>query len=280
MTTNDANTLLNLADISLYLSKNELEQEKYYSWVDETQRCRLIYLVKKAMRWAEPYYVSTSQFNQTGNYLNSLIGKWKAQAQNVLTVGSAGSIVNVVTGASASIVAFNLQFTVGGGTLSAGDITYILNYPYIMKDSVSVELPQSNLPISDTSQFSYSIVYTDSNATITFLNGTPNIGLQTGMEIMIRGLRFITGASNTGGSTAPTTSWTFQTVVTTGQTLSIPALIGKTLNIVFRATPIQVIEVGTPTSSQVLWNSTTGILTTPVSNPWVATEEVAIQYNV
>ena len=43
-------------DISLYLSKDDLETERYYSWINETKKCRLIYLVKESLKFAQPYY--------------------------------------------------------------------------------------------------------------------------------------------------------------------------------------------------------------------------------
>ena len=280
MTNSEATTLLNLSDISLYLSKNELEQKKFFLWIDETQRCRIMYMVKKSLKWAKPYYVGTSSFNSVANYLGGIIGKWKGQAQTVLNLGNVGSIVNIVTGDSSSIAAFNLQIVVGGGTLSSGDTTYVINYPYILKDSISVELPQSNLPIADSTQFSYQVSYTSNNATITFLNGTPNIGVQTGMELLIKGLRFVQANASGSFTNAGKNAWSFQTVSTTGTTLSVPSLATKTIIVIFRATPLEVITVGTPTSNQILWDSNAALLTTSSSNPLIQGETLAIQYNL
>jgi len=81
MYTNEQITsFLTYADISTYLSLNEYEVEKYYNWVDETKRTRLLYITKKNLKYYQGYY------NQNNNYQNAIIfmyssmGKWISQS--------------------------------------------------------------------------------------------------------------------------------------------------------------------------------------------------------
>lgn len=214
-------------------------------------------------------------------YTLSLCGGYAFEAEGLL-LGGSGVVVNPVLGDTATLSAFNIQFTVGSGGMLAGETSYIVTYPYIMVDSITVEMPQSNLPVDDPNQLSYQIAYTNTNATITFLNGTPNIGVQDGMQFLIKGLRFVSIEASGGGSpaTVVATDWHWENIAVSGATVYIPTLLNKTIQVAFRAMPTQVITSGTPIGNQVLWDSATAIMTAPASNPFVATEQLTIEYEV
>lgn len=275
------NAIVNtLATISQYLWSNTiLEENAFRGKSINSGRDTLLYLQRKALE----YGIAQNLSGVTGvaNYVYALIGAKVNQANKIYLNGSGGQIVNPTTGDASTLTAFNIQFTVGSGGMNDGDTTYVINYPYIMQDSVTVEMPQSNLPIDDPNQLSYEIAYTNSNATITFLNGTPNIGVQNGMQFLIKGLRFISAQASGGGSTpVVTTDWEFVTVNSTSTTVYIPTLIDKVVQVCFRSSPVQVITMGVPIGAQVLWDKTTAILTSSASNSFLETEQLAIQYEI
>lgn len=225
---------------------------------------------------------TNSDIDLLSSYLFSICGGYYFEAENIINMGSGGQIVNPTTGDASTLIAFNLQFTVGSGGMNEGDTTYVINYPYIMQDSVTVEMPQSNLPVDDPNQLSYEIAYTNTEATITFLNGTPNIGVQTGMQFLIKGLRFISAQASGGGGSTPvvSTAWEWVTVNSNSSTVYIPSLIDKDLQVVFRLLPMEVITFGVPFGNQVLWDKTTATLTAPSANIFLSQEQLAIQYDL
>jgi hypothetical protein len=81
MYTNDQITsFLKYADISTYLSLNEYEVEKYYNWVDETKRTRLLYIVKENLEYYQGYYNQNNSYQNAIIYMYSLMGKWISQS--------------------------------------------------------------------------------------------------------------------------------------------------------------------------------------------------------
>jgi len=224
---------------------------------------------------------TSSDLDLINAYTLSLCGGYAFEAEGLL-LSSGGQIVNPVTGDASTLTAFNIQFTVGSGGMNEGDTTYIINYPYIMQDSITVEMPQSNLPVDDPNQLSYEIAYTNTFATITFLNGSPNIGVQNGMQFLIKGLRFISAQASGGGGSTPvvSTAWEFITVNADGATIYIPSLIDKDLQVVFRLLPMEVITLGIPFGNQVLWDKSTATMTAPSSNTFINGEQISIQYDI
>jgi len=244
----------------------------------DRQLPRKIYMAYQALNDLYTQDPTNTNVTLLSNYLYAMCGGYYFEAQNIITIGGGGTLVNPSTGASASLVAFNIQFTVGVSQMTAGQTTYVVTYPYIMDGSITVEMPQSNLPIDDPNQLSYEIVYTNTSATITFLNGSPNIGVQNGMLFLIKGFRFISAqASGSTVSTAPKLTWL---IVPTDCTTYHTTLAGYTVQIVFRGGLAggQVITTGTPTGTQILFNTNTGDLTVDAGNGFVAGEQLAIQY--
>jgi hypothetical protein len=82
------------ADISMFLGADEYEIEKYYNWVDETDRLELIYILNDVIKYYQPYLQGTPNFDRVVNLLYSLCGKWIAQAE-VISGNKNGIIVGL-----------------------------------------------------------------------------------------------------------------------------------------------------------------------------------------
>ena len=268
-----------LARISQFLWGVTIAQERAFKGGSiNAGRDLVLYMERKALE----YGVAQSLSGLTGvsNYVYSLIGGKVNLANQILINSSGGVLVNPTTGDSSTLIAFNLEFTVGSGGMIDGQTTYTINYPYIMQDSITVELPQSNLPVGDPNQLSYTVAYTNTEATITFLNGTPNIGVQNGMLFIIRGLRFISAISSGSSTTVPIPATTWYTVPTAGNTITVPTIVNKLVQSIFRGgfASGEVVFAGTPISNQTLSVQAAGTLTVNSGNAWLAGEQVMIQY--
>lgn len=102
------------ADISVYLSMNDYQKQRYYTWIDERKKTRLLYIVNETMKWGQPYLVGTEGYDNVGNYLYSLFGKWLLTAVSVANSGSSGLVIGTpVIPTSASGAAGSITITVG-----------------------------------------------------------------------------------------------------------------------------------------------------------------------
>jgi hypothetical protein len=122
MHTNDQITsILQYSDISLFLGADEYEIEKYYNWVDETDRLELIYIMTDVLRYFQPYYNSLNTAIQsyypgyTGNptydrlinFIYAYIGHW---VQNAAIIS--GSSTGIVTGQPTSSIITNVVYAI------------------------------------------------------------------------------------------------------------------------------------------------------------------------
>lgn len=76
------------ADVSVYLSMDEYQNERYYTWTNETKKSRVLYMTNEAVKWAQAYLLGTEGFDESVNYLYSLFGKWMLRAINIANTGS------------------------------------------------------------------------------------------------------------------------------------------------------------------------------------------------
>jgi hypothetical protein len=134
MRTNDQITsILQYSDISLFLGADEYEIEKYYNWIDETDRLELIYILTDVLRYFQPYYNSLNTAIQAyvpgyaGNptydrligFIYSYIGKWVQNA--AIISGNATGIVigqpttSIITNVVYSVTITNKSYTATGG---------------------------------------------------------------------------------------------------------------------------------------------------------------------
>ena len=82
------------ADIALYLGADEYEIEKYYNWVDETDRLELIYILNDVVKYYQPYLQGTPNFDRIVNLLYGSVGHWVAQAE-IISGNKNGVIVGL-----------------------------------------------------------------------------------------------------------------------------------------------------------------------------------------
>jgi len=113
------------ADISIYLSMNDYQKTRYYNWVDQRKKTRMLYMVNESMKWGQPYLVGSQGYDEAGNYLYSLFGQWLLQASAITgtglvigtpviptsTAGAAGTIMIVVGASGSPIPANTNQYT-------------------------------------------------------------------------------------------------------------------------------------------------------------------------
>ena len=118
---------IKLADVSVFLGMDEFQKKRYYKWVDETKKIRVLYLVNEVLRWGQPYLVGTQGFDLIGNYAYTLFGQWILQATQIAgtgsglvvgtpvlpttTPGAAGTITVIVGSAGSPIPANTNQYT-------------------------------------------------------------------------------------------------------------------------------------------------------------------------
>jgi len=159
-------SILQYADISMFLGADEYEIEKYYNWIDETDRLEMIDIVKDVIRYYQPYLGGTSQFDRLVNYLYALIGKWIASAEVIsnnphgIISGQPIAPVNPSTGIG------QVQVIVGGtgspipaNSYSYTSTAFIGKTIIVIVDGIII---QQNLPL----QFSYT--FNSTTGTILF----------------------------------------------------------------------------------------------------------------
>jgi len=120
-TNSQITSILQYADISLFLGADEYEIEKFYNWIDETDRLELIYILTDVLRYFQPYYNSLNTAIQAyvpgyaGNptydrligFIYGYIGQW---VQNAAIIS--GSTTGIVTGQPTSSIISNVVYSV------------------------------------------------------------------------------------------------------------------------------------------------------------------------
>lgn len=101
-------------DISVYLSDNQYQKERYYKWVDETRKTRVIYMVNEVLKWGQPYLVGEQGYDEVAIYLYSLIGQWLLQAAYIAQTGTGLVIGTPVIPTAAPGAAGQITVEVGG----------------------------------------------------------------------------------------------------------------------------------------------------------------------
>jgi hypothetical protein len=194
MHTNDQITsILQYSDISLFLGADEYEIEKYYNWVDETDRLELIYIMTDVLRYFQPYYNSLNVAIQAyvpaynGNptydrligFCYAYIGHWVQNAA-IISGSTAGIITGqptstVITNVVSSVTITNKSYTATGGETS---ITFAdmagKSLVYISRGGVTV-----NQIITGGSPTADQVLWNTNTAQITF-----NGALGTGVNIV------------------------------------------------------------------------------------------------
>lgn len=189
-------TVVTWAKISEYLANLDISKNralKYGSY--DTRLDTIMYLVRKSVEWRNNNFPSDTTLGQTTNYLFNIIGKYWYNAKAILDANNGGIIINPNTGMASTIQAFHFEWVVGatGSPLNNGDTTYVISLADVIPNSVSLEMPQDNVPMNQTDQFSYQIAYTPQQVTFLFMNdaGSGNMGVQNGMYFIFRGLYYV-----------------------------------------------------------------------------------------
>jgi len=114
MISNDlATNYIKWADISVYLSDNDYQKDRYYTWTDQTKKTRLIYMVNEVMKWGQAYLINTQSYDIIATYLYSLIGQWLLSAATIANTGTGLVIGNPVIPTQAGGAAGSLTIQVG-----------------------------------------------------------------------------------------------------------------------------------------------------------------------
>lgn len=191
MRTNDQITsILEYSDISLYLGADEYEIEKYYNWVDETDRLELIYILTDVLRYFQPYYNSLNvaikayvptyggnpTYDRLISFIYGYIGHWVQDAAiiannpNGIITGQPTS--TVITNVVSSVTITNKSYTATGGETS---ITFSdmagKSLVYISRGGVTVnQIITSGSPTTDQ------VLWNTNTGQITF-NGALGAGV-------------------------------------------------------------------------------------------------------
>ncbi len=158
-------------NISSFLAANDFSSQNFLKGgVLRSDLPSRLSLVTRMVEHAFTVNPNDPTLVSTGNYLYQLCGRYIPQAKVILGNGS-GLIVNINTGVLSTIVAQNIEFTIGatGSLMNAGDTTLVLNYTSVLSASVSVVLDGTDLPIGTyTDRIACNVIYTSNNITITF----------------------------------------------------------------------------------------------------------------
>jgi hypothetical protein len=170
MRTNDQITsILQYADISMFLGADEYEIEKYYNWVDETDRLELIYILDDVLRYYQPYYNSLNTaiqayvpgypgnptYDRLINFLYTFIGHWVQSAaiiaNNPNGIITGQPVSTVITNVVYSVTITNKSFTATSGQTS---VTYTdmagKSLVYISRGGITVnQILTSGTPSTD-----------------------------------------------------------------------------------------------------------------------------------
>lgn len=115
------------ADVSVFLSMDDYQKQRYYNWVDQTRKTRVIYMVNEVLKWGQPYLVGQQGYDEVAIYQYALIGQWLLEAANIANTGTglvigtpiiptaapgAAGQISIIVGASGSPIPANTnQYT-------------------------------------------------------------------------------------------------------------------------------------------------------------------------
>jgi hypothetical protein len=180
-------TTIIYANISQYLSANDISKTMVFKGgpPPNPRITRLLYIVRKIVEWRYAIDFADTALPAVSNYLYALCGKYLNQARTI--IGNTGGTIIVPGGGSGTtLTALLVQFRVGdpGALMVDGKTVLVITTPGVVPNSVSIDLDGSELPINESLQVSFTIVYTATNITITF-----NQAVQNNQLYMIHGLR-------------------------------------------------------------------------------------------
>jgi hypothetical protein len=155
-----------------FSSRNQLNGSSFNS--DLPMR---LSLVTRIVQWNYNRDPNDTTLVNTGNYLYSLCGRYIQEAKTILGTGGSGIIINPATGLISTIVAQNIEFTIGqpGSLMNVGDTTLVLNYTFVMGASVIISIDGADIPIGTyADRIACNVIYTSNNITLTFNQAVVN----------------------------------------------------------------------------------------------------------
>lgn len=187
--------IIQIAQISTALSIQDIERKNVYgNQIVDKELPALLNMEWKTLQWCYDSGYDADDLDARGAYVYALCIKYLQKALAYLGQ-SGGTIVNPSTGLSSTIESVFYQGTVDGAgniTLTTGQTEIIVPDDYIMVNSIVMIVDNAELPVGNyTDRYSYTVSYSTTEATITFYNGSPNIGLQNSQIVQIRGFKFV-----------------------------------------------------------------------------------------
>lgn len=157
---------IKFGDVSLYLSDNQYQKERYYKWINESKRTRLIYMSNQVLKWGEPYLVGIAGYEDVALYLYGLIGPWLQEAIYISGTGSGIYIGTPVIPISAPGASGQINIEVGavGSPIPANTSTYTNNI--LIGRNIVVVLDSLIVQPSPLPAFDY--IFNSLTGTITF----------------------------------------------------------------------------------------------------------------
>lgn len=192
--------LLPIAKVCLYLALDDsANQALLKTGFLRPQLPELIDQGIEVVEWMADVFPSDSSLQKYTNYLQWLCVPYIPQAEYIINSGGSGQIVNPATAVASSIQEIFYQTIVGQPgtpTLSNGQLSFVITDDFIMNNSLQLTIDTQVIPYGAfTDRLSYTVVYTNTDATISIFNGgltaPSNIGLVTDMMVAVRGQKFV-----------------------------------------------------------------------------------------
>lgn len=192
--------LIPIANVCCYLAEDDAANQTILKGgFLRPQLLALIDMTTESVTWLNTVNPSDPTLQQKTNFLQWLCMPYIPMAQFIINSGGTGQIVNPATGVASNIQEVFYQITVGDGgspSLDPGDISLVITDDFIMQNSLQVSIDGTILPYGVyTDRLSYTVSYTNNDATVSFYNGgedpPDNIGVQDQMVVQIRGQKFV-----------------------------------------------------------------------------------------
>lgn len=182
--------IIAVAKVSQYLASSRNDTASLYGGKSIDEKLPfLLYRVRKSLEWAYDLDPNYSALTEVGNYLYGLCGMYALQAQIIIDSGGGGVVINPSTGQPANLSEVRIQFEVGDPDELIADGETVMTIPYenIVDASVQIFLDGAGeIPINRSDRFSYTIVYSSTEAVVTF-----NEPVQDGQLFIVRALQTI-----------------------------------------------------------------------------------------
>lgn len=196
-----ASEVIPIAKIAQYLAADDQQNQTLLkSRFLRGNLSRDIYITRKSIEWLNAVNPSSSNLAQQVNYLYWKCMPYVGQARYILNQGGGGQIINPATGVASTIQeVFYQGFVDGSGSLTLvnGQTSFVIADDFIINNSLQVTVDTQVITYGVfTDRLSYTIDYTDTDATVNIFNGglvpPANIGLVTDMMVAVRGQKFVT----------------------------------------------------------------------------------------